>query len=338
MSNPRHYPLVDGYLVGLLYKVTHKDSGRGYYGITTTPLSTRQEEHKKQSKFGPRPSGGLHEAIFIHGWEAFSWEVVGEFRFIKELLLAEKNAIRDYDSLAPNGMNLSSGGQFRLTRFTRIRFRNVVFDSVFAVADFYGIKHKTFLSRLKVARMKRIPTLDYAVDVDAKVSQVEKATQIGIPVTTIYGRQHRGESEMELYSPYLKWKPSPQYFEGKLYASKNEMSRSLNIFIYDMNKIVEAYKLGTYNPSMLKEAQERFRQSNTPTPPLKADRTLSVYGVTVSSKAELCRVVGLKPSTLNNRLEKMPIEDAIRKTEDEFEVLYELYHSDLLRKVLANNK
>lgn len=92
--------------MGVIYQITNKINGKIYVGKTKQKLDTRMTQHKYDSKNG---SPGLGAAIAKYGWENFTVEVI-EVCPVKQLNEREKFWIAALNSKAPNGYNLTDGG------------------------------------------------------------------------------------------------------------------------------------------------------------------------------------------------------------------------------------
>lgn len=88
----------------IAYKITHRESGKAYVGITTRTLAVRWKEHKKPSEKGR--STGIWRAINKHGKEAFFIEQLASANCIDDLLRLEAILIKQHATLAPRGYNL----------------------------------------------------------------------------------------------------------------------------------------------------------------------------------------------------------------------------------------
>lgn len=103
--NPENYSLDDyppeGF--GFIYKIT-SPSGKSYIGQTVRDVSRRINRHGKESR-----CVNIHRAILKYGKDNFNIEILGIF--LLELLdLAEISAIKENNTLSPNGYNLKEGG------------------------------------------------------------------------------------------------------------------------------------------------------------------------------------------------------------------------------------
>ena len=94
------FPIGNAEVLCFLYKLDFPN-GKSYIGVTTTMLCERINKHKTASSLvghGIRCHGILKDRILV----------VGERQYILSL---EKKAISKYKTLAPNGYNLSQGGE-----------------------------------------------------------------------------------------------------------------------------------------------------------------------------------------------------------------------------------
>ena len=91
--------------MGCIYRIYHKESGKSYIGQTHN-IDRRIYEHF--IKHGN--CRYLYNAIELHGADAFKWEIICE---VSEALLdtLEICYIKVLNTLAPNGYNLTTGGE-----------------------------------------------------------------------------------------------------------------------------------------------------------------------------------------------------------------------------------
>jgi len=91
---------------GVIYLITNNLNGKVYVGQTIQRLGVRLWRHKNDGK------PGIGKAIQKYGWENFSAEIL-EICSIDMIDLREKFWIKVYDCIAPNGYNLTDGGNGR---------------------------------------------------------------------------------------------------------------------------------------------------------------------------------------------------------------------------------
>jgi group I intron endonuclease len=90
-----------------IYKITSQ-SGKSYIGQTVRPFSTRVKDHKKSSS----NCRLLRRAITKYGWSSMKTEIL-LYCDESSLDMYEEAMIKAYDTLCPNGYNLTSGGETR---------------------------------------------------------------------------------------------------------------------------------------------------------------------------------------------------------------------------------
>lgn len=89
-----------------IYKVTNLINGKSYIGQTIKSLSYRWSQHCRNR----RGCSALRDAIKKYGKENFTIEEIGGATNQTELNYQEWFLINKYNTLAPNGYNLKSGG------------------------------------------------------------------------------------------------------------------------------------------------------------------------------------------------------------------------------------
>lgn len=89
-----------------LYKISFKTTNKCYIGITSRTADIRFKEHK--NKFNKTV---IAKAIRKHGVKNTMLTVLGDFDDWEFLCLAEQEAIEKYNSKAPNGYNITDGGE-----------------------------------------------------------------------------------------------------------------------------------------------------------------------------------------------------------------------------------
>lgn len=87
----------------------NRGNGKPYVGKTIGTMEKRRQEHEQDAARGSKLC--FHKALRKYGSDGFDWFKVCEGDEDKSLLIAEKNSIKFFDSLSPNGYNLTEGGQ-----------------------------------------------------------------------------------------------------------------------------------------------------------------------------------------------------------------------------------
>lgn len=100
-----------GGLEGVVYLVTHKETGKQYVGLTTQNFKSRWKGHiENAAKDSIKSEHSLHAAIRKFGQTAFTIEVIDHGPMNHDLGIKERSWIKKLNTLAPNGFNISPGG------------------------------------------------------------------------------------------------------------------------------------------------------------------------------------------------------------------------------------
>jgi group I intron endonuclease len=96
--------------MGYIYKITNTVSKKCYIGESKEKdIETRWKGHKYAISRG-EGCPALQNAVIKHGWDAFTFEVL-IICFDEDRFRYEKEYIKKYNSMVPNGYNLTEGGQ-----------------------------------------------------------------------------------------------------------------------------------------------------------------------------------------------------------------------------------
>lgn len=95
----------------IIYKITNLINGRVYIGQTVTSLARRWSQHSTSKKNSP-----MYNAFRKYGAENFAIETICTALSPEHLNELEQYFIKEYNSLIPNGYNLTSGGDSAFTR------------------------------------------------------------------------------------------------------------------------------------------------------------------------------------------------------------------------------
>lgn len=93
----------------IVYTITNKVNGKKYVGQTSKTLARRWNNHKAAARRGA--STAIANALRKHGEECFQTEIVFESDNIQEIYRQEQESIKLLNTRAPNGYNLSDGGE-----------------------------------------------------------------------------------------------------------------------------------------------------------------------------------------------------------------------------------
>src|SRR6185369_12787435 len=92
----------------IVYLATNKITGKHYVGITGVGLHERIIRHASSAKY---KKNAMACAIAKYGIRSFVWEVLHLCSSKDEMYKMEMFYINKYNSISPNGYNLSVGGE-----------------------------------------------------------------------------------------------------------------------------------------------------------------------------------------------------------------------------------
>ena len=90
----------------VIYGVKNLVNNKWYIGQTVKTLRKRMSDH-----ISSKDNLYFHKAIRKYGKEKFQWEILHETDDLDDLNKSEIFYIQYYDSLVPNGYNLTTGGE-----------------------------------------------------------------------------------------------------------------------------------------------------------------------------------------------------------------------------------
>lgn len=107
-----------------LYAITNIKTQKNYIGHTTTSLVNRAANHSYRADTGDERD--LYQAIREYGDDNFTIQQIDTAHTLEEVDKKEKLFIEQYDSLAPKGYNLASGGKYyRHHEKSKLRLRTL---------------------------------------------------------------------------------------------------------------------------------------------------------------------------------------------------------------------
>jgi group I intron endonuclease len=125
-----------GFAAGLIYLVTHVESGKQYVGLTIQTLDRRWTYHLEQSRAGLiKGTDSLHAAIRKHGADAFTMVQIDNGTTKVDLEQKERHWIKVRGTLLPAGYNISTGGVSGGSNRKPVTFDGKRFPSVKAAIE-----------------------------------------------------------------------------------------------------------------------------------------------------------------------------------------------------------
>ena len=143
-----------GVFIALIYRIINLKNNKQYIGQTIQTLETRKQKHISSSRNDKQLNySAIARAIRKYGEDSFRFEILEEDIDEKDLDLKEIYYIQKYNTLAPNGYNITTGGK-RGVKNTSIKNEEIenlyhVFKSTRAVANYLGVTHDCISERLK---------------------------------------------------------------------------------------------------------------------------------------------------------------------------------------------
>jgi hypothetical protein len=127
-----------GYDNGIVYVATNLVNRKQYIGLTTTSVEERWERHLDQVT--NKQASLIHKAISEFGEDNFTIEVLDRADDIKGLRVKEREWIQKLNTLAPNGYNVTLGGEVGGApgKPTRLPGDPTLYPSVEAAAEAQG--------------------------------------------------------------------------------------------------------------------------------------------------------------------------------------------------------
>lgn len=143
---------------GLIYVITNNINGKQYIGQTISTLNERWAGHKCDSN---RKETAMALALKKYGFDNFSIESIEENIPYEELDNKEIDYIKEYNTICPNGYNISHGGQSFKTEeeieYMRQRVlgeNNPMYGMCGELNPFYGKEHSDEYKRKSSIRTK----------------------------------------------------------------------------------------------------------------------------------------------------------------------------------------
>lgn len=93
-----------------VYRITNKVNGKAYIGITTRTLEKRWREHLNAMATQSKTNRALYGAMHKYGVTNFAVDHLFSAFTLEGLKATERALISQYETLAPNGYNLTAGG------------------------------------------------------------------------------------------------------------------------------------------------------------------------------------------------------------------------------------
>lgn len=163
-----------------IYKATNIYKGKVYIGQTIRDLNLRQRCHLSSNKSSPFPN-----AVKYYGIAGFTWEIIEFCEDKWSLDLAEEWYIRKFNTLHPNGYNLTYGGEgtigYKHSKEALIKMRRPKKTKDFQVGknnSFYGKRHsehtKSMYSKMRLGEQHPLFGKTRSDSTKAKIARTKR--------------------------------------------------------------------------------------------------------------------------------------------------------------------
>lgn len=136
----------DNKVNGIIYKITNSIDKKVYIGQTINSLESRISKHISLANKDSNRTY-LHRALKKHGKYNFEWEIIKYCYSKEELDEMEFNYIKQYNSMVPNGYNMTMGGEGTIGRQCSFITRKKISESKKGIKASNVTKNK--LSKLR---------------------------------------------------------------------------------------------------------------------------------------------------------------------------------------------
>lgn len=221
----------------IIYKITNKINGKIYIGQTTSLLQKRWNSHCNR-----KDRRGISNAIFNYGKENFIIEEIDGANDQSELNYLEQHYIYIYNSIAPNGYNILSGGKnSKHTEESKLKMRKP--KNFGNRTDFSYRKHSKKTIE-KIREIKKKNPLVFTKEHREKISKANK------------NKKHKEETKLKISAS----KKGHTYNRGRKYNKPKSSSIKIiatnakNTIEIIFNSILEASKILCLNTGSISNA------------------------------------------------------------------------------------
>jgi group I intron endonuclease len=135
-----------------VYLVTNEKNGKRYVGITSRSVRARWMDHKSRGRASRRYNRPLYNAIAKYGSQAFSVRTIAATISWQRACKSEEECIHEYGTLAPQGYNLTLGGEGNLGRVVTASQREAIRQA--ATGRKVSVETRKLLSAMRKGKPK----------------------------------------------------------------------------------------------------------------------------------------------------------------------------------------
>lgn len=308
---------------GRVYLITNSKNKKVYVGVTRSTLEKRLSNHIESAfKRKKIVKGSLQEAIIKLKPESFNIQEIDKAHNLGELSNKEIKWIKYFNSKAPNGYNLLSGGGAGSVKGKKIIVKGKKFKSITEACNYHGFKTETQRREISDRISKRGWTPDQAFNFkkkDGYKPRIIKKFKIKGKEFNSYGeakRYFKTKASINLIASRIRlwgWsleealeiknKKHPQHKEIIYKGIKYENIKSLcDDLKFDYNLFMGRFSKGWSIEKSLENINNNFNE-------------VIFRGKKYRNEKELCEEYGVKYQTFRGRKYRYgwSLEDAILK-------------------------
>jgi group I intron endonuclease len=253
--------------MGFIYKITNKISKKCYIGVTKeNDPEIRWKQHKYTFSKGCGGCPALRDAVLKYGIEQFTFEVL-IICFDEDRYCYEREYIKKYNSIAPNGYNILEGGEgggFKGKHHTP--------EIIKKIAELNRKRYENPEERKKISERTTLQmknNKDLGIDWGNKVINSEKF-KLALKEKRVGGGAHNKEKSKEVNSKisvslkeYYKTNQKTTLTPTSITSHRERMARAVGI------KVQQYTTEGIFIKTHISYA-EASRDANVPSSSLKA--------------------------------------------------------------------
>ena len=222
--------------IGIVYIIKNKINKKIYIGASLGTLENRWKWHVERAHLNTR-KGSIAEAILKFGKNNFTKKTLRRLKDITELSRFERHYIKKFNSRAPKGYNLSSGGIGYGNLGRRVKIDGKKFNTLKEAAKHYKLNPYTLVNRLLtgwnlkeavgLSKRIKIPVNNRQVKIDGKKfnSIRDAAKYYGLKDSTVRNRIAKGWSVKEALKTKKVELAKKIKIKGKIFSSIRQVAK-----------------------------------------------------------------------------------------------------------------
>lgn len=221
---------------GIIYLITNIKNKKKYVGASFGTLSNRWKWHLSKAHINKK-KGSLAEAILKYGSENFTKRII---KRSNELSKDERLYIKRYNTIAPDGYNLATGGIGYGNLGRKISIDGKKFKNLKEASKHFNISYKKFISRFHLGwspeqaaglQKAKIPKNHVQINIDGKsFDNLRDASKFyGIKDNTVRNRIMNGWSIKKALTTEKINLSKKIKFNGRTFSSIRKLAKFYNV-------------------------------------------------------------------------------------------------------------